>query len=83
MNREDQVEWDEAGTGQRPDPLVDAKAIAELLGVSRAYVLKLALCRKIPAYRLPPLNGTEQRTHWRFRMNEVVAWIRDRKQEWR
>jgi len=60
-----------------PEPLVDAKAIAELLGLSVPHICKLALLKKIPAYPIPPRTG--ERSTWRFRMSEVEAWLAARK----
>ncbi len=60
------------------EPFVDAKPVAEFLGTTPAYVLKLALTRKIPALALPPLSGKGERPRWRFRMSEVEKWARER-----
>jgi excisionase family DNA binding protein len=58
-----------------PEPYAKATEIAALLGVTRAYVLKLALLGKLPGYQLPPLRGTGERTRWRFRISEIEDWM--------
>ena len=57
------------------EPLVDARKVAEFLGTSRAYVLKAALLGRLPAVRLPSLNGKGERVHWRFRLAEIEQWV--------
>ena len=60
------------------EPLVDARKVAEYLGTSRAYVLRLALLGAIPSVALPAANGDGLRRHWRFSMADVRAWQRQR-----
>lgn len=57
------------------EPYTDAKPVAELLGCSQAYVLRLALLGKIPAYPLPGIRGQGKRPRWRFRLTEVERWM--------
>lgn len=61
------------------EPFVDAKPIAEMLAVTRAHVLKLALLGRIPSYELPPSKTDCQRKRWRFRISEVEKWMRNRR----
>lgn len=60
--------------------LLGADEIAEALGLSRRYVLRLARAGVLPAYRMG--QGGE-RTTWRFRVSEVEAWLHGRRQEGR
>jgi len=60
------------------EPLVDAKEVSKLLGTSRAYVLKLALLGRLPAVKLPSLNGNGERIRWRFRLSDIAKWTRER-----
>lgn len=60
------------------EPYVDSKPVAEFLGVTPAFVDRLALLNEIPALPLPSANGTGARTRWRFRMSEVEAWAKAR-----
>lgn len=55
---------------QRDDPLLDAEAAAEFLGISAYTVRQWAREREIPAVRLGRL--------WRFRESALAAWIEDK-----
>jgi len=57
------------------EPFTDAKAVAELLGVTQAYVLRLALLGKLPGYTLPGIRGQGKRPRWRFRVSEIETWM--------
>jgi excisionase family DNA binding protein len=59
------------------EPWVDAVAAAKHINVSRAYVLDLALQGKIPCSSLPSKTG--QRTHYRFKLSEIDAWLAARR----
>jgi helix-turn-helix protein len=54
-----------------PELFVDARCVAEWLGITPRRVLEMARKRQIPAYPL----GTGRRKTWRFRLSEVSAAI--------
>ncbi len=60
------------------EPWVSAESVADYLGVTRAYVLKLALLGRIPARALPALKEGATRQRWRFRISEIDTWMCDR-----
>lgn len=63
---------------QTQEPWVSAEPVAQYLGVTRAYVLKLALLGRIPAHALPPLKEGATRQRWRFRISEIDRWMQER-----
>lgn len=58
---------------QQPAPLVDAKEIADFLGVGVPVVRKLAKAKKIPALLIK--NGV--REYYRFRVADVEAALKE------
>ena len=40
----------------------------------------LALLGRIPAIALPNLEGNGARTHWRFKLSDVEAWMKKAKE---
>jgi len=55
---------------QQPQPLLDAKAAAELLGVPATWVLAEARAERIPHVRLGK--------YVRFRAGDLMAWMGER-----
>lgn len=53
--------------------MLKTKEVAEILGLSRQTVTKMARKKVLPAYRI----GGE----WRFRREEVDRWLESRKNE--
>ena len=49
---------------------VSAKLAAEFLGISEAFITRLARKNQIPAHPLPTGNKSLRRT-WRFRLSEL------------
>lgn len=68
------------GKTREGEEWVDAKVVAAYLGVTQAYVLKLALLGKIPASPLPTTNDRGRRHRWRFRLSDIQAWMETRQE---
>jgi excisionase family DNA binding protein len=49
------------------EPLLDAKAVAQILGIHPQTVLRLARTGKLP--------GLRYARHWRFRTTDIAKWI--------
>jgi excisionase family DNA binding protein len=52
------------------EPLLDAKAVATILGVHQNTVLKLTRSGSLPGFRLG--------RHWRFRRGDIAGWVAKR-----
>jgi len=50
---------------------VSAKVAAEYLGISEAFIMKLARNDRIPAHPLPTTGRNSLRRTWRFRLSEL------------
>jgi excisionase family DNA binding protein len=50
---------------------VSASVAAEFLGISEAFIIKLARNNQIPAYPLPTTGRNSLRRTWRFRLSEL------------
>lgn len=58
---------------REPEPLVDSRRVARILGVAPRTVSQLVAEDGLPAYRLTP------KAPYRFRLSEVEAWIAERR----
>jgi excisionase family DNA binding protein len=54
-----------------PEPMVDVKAVATMLGLKPYNVYDKAERGVLPAYKLEGL--------WRFRVSEIEAWLQKRR----
>ena len=50
---------------------VSARVAAEYLGISEAFIMKLARNNQIPAHPLPTTGQNGLRRTWRFRLSEL------------
>ena len=61
-----------------PDQLLDPREAGALLRVSPSQVRAWARAGELPAIALPGTGAKAERTSWRFRRGELLAWLESR-----